>query len=92
MAAAPRGEGTNDRGLTYGSSAHGDPDLVRVLTRDGTTGFVYKTDLNSPDPTSRADVARLQEAGRAGRTIPVYDVEGITVIGSFFVGGEDSTT
>ena len=90
-APAPTGSGVNSRGLSYGSSADGDSNLVRVLGKTGKTGFVYKTDLNRSDPTSPADAGAQEEAERAGWTIPVYDVEGATVIDSFFVGGLDST-
>lgn len=90
-APAPRGSGVNSHGLTFGSSADGDPDLVRVLGPTGITGFVYKTDLNGPEATTREEAAAQEQAQHAGRTIPVYDVEGITVIDTFFVGGIDST-
>lgn len=90
-APAPRGSGVNSHGLTYGSSADGDPDLVRVLGPTGITGFVYKTDLNGPEPTTREEAAAQEQTQHAGRTIPVYDVEGTTVIDTFFIGGIDST-
>ncbi|SDV00734.1 hypothetical protein SAMN04488544_3364 [Microlunatus sagamiharensis] len=82
----------NSHGLSYGSSADGDPDLVRVLGPTGITGFVYKTDLNGPEATTREEAAAQEQAQHAGRTIPVYDVEGTTLIDTFFVGGIDSTS
>lgn len=92
---APKPEyASNQSGLSYGSAASAvspetEPDLILVETKDGTTGYVYKTDL---DRASGADVKTPDDAlvwqnARSGpASIPVYDVDGKTPIGEFIVG------
>ena len=75
----------NERGQTYGSaedvevfSFTGDtplsdnlPDLVRVRGNNGNDGYVYSEDLLR---------------GGAGRKLPVFEEDGITVIDTFMTG------
>lgn len=85
----------NASGQTYGSlmgaSTPDDaPDLIQVETTDGLTGYVTRVDL---DEATGANVSNPEEAvaweaareARAGQPtfVPVYDVDGTTVIGEF---------
>lgn len=81
--------GVNASGETYGVQRSGrTPDLIAVLTTDGTQGYAYASELDGPVPTSPADALAQQEAeaGRS-RSVPVYESDGETVIGEFLVGG-----
>lgn len=88
----------NAEGLTYGSaldavSPETEPDLVLVEATNGKQGYAYKSDL---DRASGADVvfkspeealAWQKEQAKVGpRAVPVYEVDGKTVIGQFMVG------
>jgi hypothetical protein len=79
----------NENGLTYGSTAWGEfPDLVRVSATNGLVGYSYATELdgvpfNTPEEARKyADELReLNEQGIFYRTVPVYESDGVTVIG-----------
>ncbi|WP_431841630.1 hypothetical protein [Calidifontibacter indicus] len=78
----------NKKGQTYGTLASSAddprPDLVIVLMKDGKTGYVKAIDLESgPLPSGGPAPAGYTAPPR---TIPVYDVEGGRVIGSFDIG------
>jgi len=84
----------NASGVTYGASGRAvspedEPDLISVVASNGKTGYVYKTDLEEPSPSSpAAAVARQNARAKAGYKhppIPVYEVDGITQIGEFIV-------
>ncbi|CAL8974572.1 hypothetical protein CELL_01822 [Cellulomonas sp. T2.31MG-18] len=78
--------GVNARGQTFGvsgSAPQGDPDLVAVEATNGRSGYAYASELEDPQPSSPADAGA--SSGR-GRTIPVYESDGTTVIGEFAVG------
>lgn len=77
----------NARGLTYGSSADDDPDLVLVQGAAGVKGYVYAKDLEDPIPSSPREALEQQEKAKFGRDIPVYDLEGVAVVDRFHVGG-----
>jgi len=92
---APSGTPTvwpqNDSGVTYGSgldaASHEDePDLIRVQATNGKVGYAYRTDLEGPEPSSPA-AAVAQQKARGGRpeVIPVYEVDGVTRIGTFVI-------
>ena len=83
----------NAQGLTYGSDLYAKspqdvPDLLLAMATNGKEGYVLRTDLEEPMPTSPQE-ALAQQAARAGkdRVIPVYELDGITQIGVFIVGG-----
>lgn len=93
---------TNALGLTYGSAAHAvssesEPDLILVETADGATGYVYKADLD--DAQGPGDDATPDEVlewmnspeARQDREVPVYEVDGTTVIGTFVITGLDES-
>ncbi len=80
---------TNENGQTYGPDM-GDlvivePDLLSAIGIDGTIGYVNKEDLNGPRPKTPEEAVKLN--GAKPREIPLYDVDGETIIGKFIVGG-----
>ena len=93
--------GMNAHGETYGErNQNGTPDLIAVVIDHGTTqGYVKATDLSC---ASGGDVASIAQAlawdtASANRnvTIPVFESDGTTVIGTFVLGnasGPDATT
>ena len=56
----------------------------------GTAGYVRATDLNGPMPKTPEEALR-QMRSNAGknRRIPMYDIDGRTVIGVFVISGGD---
>ncbi|MFJ7186014.1 peptidase M56 BlaR1 [Lysinibacillus xylanilyticus] len=86
-----KNEMKNGQGLTYGSASDAssyedEPDLIRAIGIDGTTGYVKKDDLNGPQPKTPEEAARLTNEAKP-KEIPLYDVKGETIIGKFIVGG-----
>jgi hypothetical protein len=92
----------NANGLTYGSALRAnspadEPDLIQTAATNGAVGYVYKRDLDKADGneaakgfTSPADALAWQATeGRRDHTIPVYTLDGVTVIGEFVVLGGD---
>jgi hypothetical protein len=65
--------GVNADGQTYGTpNEKGNPDLIAVQATNGAIGYSYWTDFMSH--------------GKQGDTFPVYESDGTTVIGEFFIG------
>ncbi len=65
--------GVNANGQTYGTpNEKGNPDLVSVQATNGAIGYSFWTDFMSH--------------GNQGDTFPVYESDGTTVIGEFFIG------
>jgi hypothetical protein len=87
--------GVNADGNTYGiQNEKGVPDLIAVSATNGRDGYVKRTELDAADGTEAArhftspqDALRWQEE-RKGKSvsIPVYEADARTVIGSFVVG------
>ncbi len=82
--------GVNDRGETYGvEGAGGTPDLIAAIATNGRQGYVRRSDLDAAqgDPASPEEALAWQ-AQHAGDVvyIPVYSLDGETVIGRFRVG------
>ncbi|GKV54491.1 hypothetical protein NCCP2222_04380 [Sporosarcina sp. NCCP-2222] len=81
----------NDNGQTYGPNmgdatiALGEPDLLSALGENGKIGYVKKVDLEGPQPRTPAEAVRLTKETKP-REIPLYDVDGETIIGKFIVG------
>lgn len=81
----------NKNGQTYGSAADADspenePDLIKAIGVDGTEGYVRKTDLVGELPNSPEEALEMQKnRPPGGRDIPLYDVDGETVIGLFHI-------
>lgn len=83
----------NEDGLTYGPEAF-DSDLIQVEMENGETGYIYEEDLltegdfvKSPEEAiawnKKSD--ELIEKQRYIKKIPVYDADGKTKIGVFFI-------
>ncbi|MCG3089308.1 metal ABC transporter substrate-binding protein [Sporosarcina cyprini] len=81
----------NDNGKTYGPNMGnatitlGEPDLMLAEGENGTIGYVKRVDLEGQQPKTPAGAVRLTK-GAKPREIPLYDVDGETVIGKFIVG------
>ncbi len=81
----------NKHGQTYGSSADAaspgmEPELIRAIGVDGTEGYVLKKDLDGELPKSPEEAIAIQNSRSPdGRDIPLYDVDGESVIGVFHV-------
>lgn len=78
----------NEAGRTYGSGSGRDieeqPDLVLVEGNDGVVGYVYTDDLWGKEPSSIEEA--LEGNSELPRDIPVYESDGVTVIGTFTIG------
>ncbi|WNM27265.1 hypothetical protein RN607_13830 [Demequina capsici] len=82
---------TNARGETYGTNAYdADPDLISAYATNGKLGYIRREDLQAlqgPLPTSPTGAAAQMEDPNYGTgDIPVYESDGITIIGQFHVG------
>jgi hypothetical protein len=83
----------NVNGMTYGSgldatSPSTEPDLIEAIGAGGIQGYVRSADLTPAEPTSPSDAAR-QNSGVLARVIPLYAVDGVTVIGAFQLTAPD---
>jgi len=79
---------TNNSGDTYGvAKPDGSrPDLMSAYATNGRVGYVYVDELDGYQPTSPADALRWQkEHGEESRSVPVYESDGVTVIGEFII-------
>jgi hypothetical protein len=87
---------TNEYGQTYGSDSDAPtpnkgPDLVAAYGDCGTLGYVYATDIDDPAPKTPEEalvrqeeiMARLARGEDVSRQVPLYTVDGRTVIGTF---------
>ncbi|MDQ0111961.1 hypothetical protein [Paenibacillus harenae] len=81
----------NKNGQTYGSSADAtetEPELISAIGVDGTAGYVLKKDLDGEQPKTPEEALAIQNSRPpGGYDIPLYDVDGKTVIGVFHIGG-----
>jgi len=81
----------NARGQTYGVvNDRGTPDLIATYASNGRNGYVSRDELDAAgggNPASPQEALR-EQADRTGRTItiPVYEADGATVIGSLTIG------
>lgn len=80
----------NKNGETYGSNrevtvAEQEPDLILAKGVDGTTGYIKLKDLNKDQPNNPEEAVAYMEKMKnsAPKNIPLYDVDGKTVIGEF---------
>lgn len=84
--------GVNASGKTYGvRNQNGTPDLIAVVIDQGKTqGYVEASELNCAgggDPKSIAQALAWDKQNRnISISIPVYESDGTTVIGTFIVG------
>lgn len=83
----------NINGQTYGSAADAtspetEPELISAAGMDGTEGYVLKKDLDGEQPKTPEEAIHMQNSiSPDGFDIPLYDIDGETVIGVFHVGG-----
>lgn len=80
----------NENGQTYGSELYATspataPDLILARGVDGTIGYVRSADLNEEMPKTPEEALAQQNMHKVGdvRQIPLYAVDGKTVIGKF---------
>jgi hypothetical protein len=84
--------GVNANGQTYGvSNQQGTPDLISVVIDDGAKyGYVTKSELNCAaggDVTSPAEAQAWDKVSQnLNVSIPAYESDGVTVVGTFTVG------
>jgi hypothetical protein len=84
--------GVNASGETYGvRNQQGTPDLIAVVIDQGKTqGYVERSELNCAsggDVKSPAEALTWDETSQnLNVSIPVYESDGVTVIGTFTVG------
>jgi len=84
--------GVNASGETYGvANQNGTPDLIAVVIDDGNThGYVKESDLNCAgggDVTSPSEALAWDKVSQNRNvSIPVYESNGVTVVGTFTVG------
>jgi hypothetical protein len=84
----------NKNGQTYGSAADATssetrPELISAIGVDRTKGYVLKKDIDGELPKSPEEaIAKQNSRSPGGRDIPLYDVDGETVIGVFHAGGK----
>jgi hypothetical protein len=84
----------NANGLSYGSALDAtcpedEPDLIQVVATNGKDGYVLRTDLEVAAGANlqTPQAALSEQAARAGQSqaLPVYELDGTTVIGVFEV-------
>jgi len=90
----------NENGLTYGSAVFAvspdtEPDLISAIGIDGTEGYVYSVDLQEDLPKTPEEAVIKTKALKENvqqvngsvivKTIPLYDIDGKTVIGEFAI-------
>lgn len=74
----------NERGQTYGvENDNGSPDLISAYATNGLVGYVLAAELDGPQPANPSEALTFTSPPM---TIPVYESDGITVIGSFSRG------
>lgn len=90
---------TNEYGETYGSAAYATsyetmPDLIWACGEDDISGYVRPSDLYGPIPKTPEEALATQNKLRkeGNRFIPLYDVDGKTVIGKYKISTEESFT
>jgi hypothetical protein len=90
--------GTNANGQTYGATnQNGTPDLVAVVIDNGTIhGYVKASDLlcaESGDVNSLAEAIAWDKINEHRNiSIPVYESDGTTVVGTFTIGDAEGST
>lgn len=77
----------NENGETYGSAISAntigvEPDLIAAVGTNGVNGYVKAEELSPEVSTIEEALAQMGENGNV-RKIPLYDVDGITILGQF---------
>ncbi|AFM01234.1 MULTISPECIES: hypothetical protein [Desulfitobacterium] len=81
----------NENGQTYGSGMYAPdslslPDLILADGDNGVQGYIKKADINNDlpkNPTEALEWNKKLESAPAYREVPLYDFDGVTVVGSF---------
>ncbi len=78
----------NANGESYGYGVQAEvigyePDLIAATGIDGTDGYVRRSDLEGPLPSSPGEALAMQSS--EGRYIPLYKSDGETSIGEFYI-------
>ena len=78
----------NENGQTYGSASYAtsletEPDLILATGVGSTIGYVQSEDLNGVQPKTPEEALELMRKAPSARKIPLYAVDGKTVIGTF---------
>lgn len=86
---SPTPYGINSKGLTYGSDFFTEatsegPDLIRAIGINAVEGYVYAEDINQ-GPQTLSEVLAYIEAGYTNRIIPVYSLDGETIVDYFLI-------
>jgi hypothetical protein len=80
----------NENGQTYGIPTpynnFPEPDLIPVIATNGACGYSYNEDLDYGFPKKDGTLPPDEEL-LYGSYIPVYELDGTTVIGQFWIGG-----
>jgi len=79
--------GINEQGQTYGTEGSDKPDLIAAEGIDGTLGYVLRSDAEPPEFKTPEEALEWQEKNKDRKAIPLYDSDGITVIGEFEMWG-----
>ena len=77
----------NDIGLTYGGTYPNVdilPDLLSVTNEDGVSGYIYIKEIFNKMPNNPQEAAEIGYEFTC--TVPIYDVDGKTVLGEFHFG------
>lgn len=88
--------GTNRAGETYGADRNNiSADLSPATATNGNRGYIRNTELTDatidPTSTTREELDEyIAVTGRPDRYIPVYESDGVTVIGDFLIVGFDT--
>ncbi|MER2009476.1 MAG: metal ABC transporter substrate-binding protein [Psychrobacillus sp.] len=85
---------TNENGQTYGPDMGGvnpgelgAPDLILAKGENGIMGYAKKVDLDGPMPKTPEEALKLNNL--PPRAVPLYAVDGETIIGDFWIGKEN---
>lgn len=88
----------NSKGMSYGSELLANapdqaPDLILAIATNGKEGYVQRVALYPQLPATPDDALRQQsqEDARQPRTIPVYALDGTTIIGYFEIAPGSGT-
>jgi hypothetical protein len=82
----------NANGQTYGSDSNvswnSQPDLISAIATNGKSGYISRDALEAVDGSdvnSPSQATAYMANTKSSRTIPVYEQDGTTVIGSFVI-------
>ena len=79
----------NDKGETYGPDMGNmmimdEPDLILAQGENGIIGYAKKVELDGPKPKTPQEAVKLNNP--PPREVPLYDVDGETIIGKYWIG------